>query len=75
MKEHTALHDALKGKLIPSNINSLCPAVSKEFHTNLLTYGNGGEMNLMDFVRDTMFECAVKQMYGKDNVPQDRVSR
>lgn len=27
----------------------------------------------MDFVRDAMFEAVVKQLFGKDNVPQTRV--
>ena len=30
-------------------------------------------MDLMDFVRDAMFESVVRQLFGEDNVPQTRV--
>ena len=28
----------------------------------------------MDFVRDAMFDCVVKQLFGHDNVPANKVS-
>ena len=30
-------------------------------------------MDLMDFVRDAMFEAVVRQLFGHDNVPQEKV--
>ena len=30
-------------------------------------------MDLMDFIRDAMFESVVRQLFGEDNVPQTRV--
>lgn len=65
----------MKGKLIPSNINNLCPSVSRDFHATLLVHGASGEIDLMDFVRDSIFESAVKKAYGKDNVPKEKVCR
>ena len=32
-------------------------------------------MNLMDFVRDAMFEAVVRQLFGHNNVPQEKVRR
>ena len=30
-------------------------------------------MDLMDFIRDAMFESVVRQLFGEENVPQTRV--
>ena len=72
-KYHTAIHDTIKGCLVPTFVSRLCPVLSQEFYRCLSFYGDQGEMDLMDFVRDAMFEAVVKQLFGKDNVPQTRV--
>lgn len=69
---HTPLHDALKGRL-SATTSHLCHALSQEFHACLSSYGDSGEMQLMDFVRDAMFEAVVRQLFGKDNVPTKKV--
>ena len=51
----------------------MCPVLSEEFHTSLLSHGEQGEIDLMDFVRNAMFEAVVKQLFGHDNVPQEKV--
>ena len=63
----------MKGHLSPKNVTKICPTLSRDFHSGLLSYGQQGEMELMDFVRNVMFEAAVKQAYGCDNVPQEKV--
>ena len=73
-KYHSAIHDTIKGRLVPSYLSKMCPLLSQEFQTSLLQHGNGGEMDLIDFVRDPMFEAVVKQLFGHDNVPKERVS-
>ena len=67
------MHDTIKGRLVPSYLATMCPVLSREFHTSLLSHGGQGEMELMDFVRDAMFEAVVKQLFGHENVPQDKV--
>ncbi len=69
---HTTIHDSLKGRL-SSTTAPLCHALSAEFATCLSCYGNGGEMELMDFVRDAMFEAVVRQLFGADNMPREKV--
>ena len=72
-EHHSAIHDTIKGRLIPSYLMKMCPVLSQEFYTSLLAHGRQGEMDLMDFVRDAMFEAVVKQLFGHDNVPQEKV--
>ena len=72
-KHHSAIHDTIKGRLVPSYLTNMCPILSQEFYTSLLAHGQQGEMDLMDFVRDAMFEAVVKQLFGHDNVPQEKV--
>ena len=52
----------------------MCPILSAEFNKSLGCHGNSGEMDLMDFVRDPMFEAVVIQLFGRENVPQKTVS-
>lgn len=73
-KHHSAVHDTIKGRLVPTYLSKMCPILCQEFHTSLLQHGNGGEMELMDFVRDPMFEAVVRQLFGQENVPKERVS-
>ncbi len=72
-KHHSAIHDTIKGQLIPSYLTSMCPTLSAELNNSLGCHGNSGEMELMDFVRDPMFEAVVRQLFGKENVPFTRV--
>ncbi len=72
-KHHSAIHDTIKGQLIPSYLTSMCPSLSAEFNNSLSCHGNSGEAELMDFVRDPMFEAVVRQLFGKENVPSTRV--
>ena len=51
----------------------MCPILSTEFHNSFSCHGDSGEMELMDFVRDPMFEAVVRQLFGKDNVPDNTV--
>ncbi len=70
---HTAIHDALKGRL-SAMTGTLCHALSAEFNSSLGCHGDAGEMELMDFVRDAMFESVVRQLFGRENVPTGKVS-
>ena len=70
---HTHIHDALKGRLSAST-GTLCHALSTEFHSSLGCHGDAGEVELMAFVRDAMFESVVRQLFGADNVPSNKVS-
>ena len=72
-KHHSAIHDTIKGQLIPSYLTSMCPSLSAELNNSLSCHGNSGEAELMDFVRDPMFEAVVRQLFGKENVPSTRV--
>ena len=72
-KYHSAIHDTIKGRLVPNYITKLCPILSQEFYRSLCYHGEEGEMDLMDFIRDAMFESVVRQLFGEDNVPQTRV--
>lgn len=72
-KHHSAIHDTIKGRLVPSYLTKMCPILSQEFYTSLLDHGRQGEMDLMDFVRDAMFEAVVRQLFGHDNVPREKV--
>lgn len=72
-KHHSAIHDTIKGRLVPTYLTKMCPILSQEFYTSLLAHGREGEMDLMDFVRDAMFEAVVRQLFGHDNVPQEKV--
>ncbi|XP_064397824.1 24-hydroxycholesterol 7-alpha-hydroxylase-like [Halichondria panicea] len=71
-KHHSAIHDTIKGQLIPSYLTSMCPSLSAELNNSLSCHGNSGEAELMDFVRDPMFEAVVRQLFGKENVPATR---
>ena len=51
----------------------MCPILSAEFNNSLSCHGNNGEVDLMDFVRDPMFEAVVKQLFGRNNVPEKKV--
>ena len=33
-------------------------------------YGSEGEMDLMSFVRRSMFSCVIRMLFGRENVPQ-----
>jgi hypothetical protein len=70
---HTTIHDSLKGRL-SSSTGPLCHALSAEFHSTLGYHGDAGEIELMDFVRDAMFESVVRQLFGARNVPTGKVS-
>lgn len=70
---HTTIHDSLKGRLSAST-GLLCPALCKEFYQYLGSYGDCGEKDLMEFVRDVMFDCVVRQLFGQDNAPTSKVS-
>lgn len=67
-RHHTDIHDSLKGRL-SSSTATLCHALSNHFHHTLCSYGDAGEMQLMHFVRDAMFQSVVTQLFGEDNVP------
>ena len=71
-KHHSAIHDTIKGRLIPNYITKLCPILSEGFQKSLSSHGNEGEMELMDFVRDPMFEAVVRQLFGRENVPKSK---
>ena len=44
--------------------------LSTDLHTTFSKFGKeGGEMELMSFVRQTMFDSVVRQLYGPDNAP------
>jgi 24-hydroxycholesterol 7alpha-hydroxylase len=68
-KHHSDIHDAMKAKLVPTYISHLCPALSKGFHSSFSKFGAGGEMDLMTFVRQNMFDSVVTQLFGAENVP------
>ena len=72
-KYHSAIHDTIKGRLVPNYLTTLCPILSQEFYRSLCYHGEQGEMDLMDFIRDAMFESVVRQLFGEENVPQTRV--
>ena len=69
---HTTIHDSLKGRL-SSTTATLCHALSAEFYSSLGCHGDAGEMELMDFVRDAMFKSVVRQLFGTENVPAEKV--
>jgi len=49
-KYHTAIHDTIKGCLVPTYVTRLCPVLSQEFlQTAFLSYGDQGEMVLDGF--------------------------
>lgn len=72
-KHHSAIHDTIKGRLIPSYLTTMCPILSAEFNNSLRCHGDSGKMELMDFVRDPMFEAVVMQLFGRENVPEKTV--
>eukprot|EP00731_Ephydatia_muelleri_P030117 Em0021g640a len=65
---HTAIHDTIKGRLTPAYTADLCPQLSQEFHSHLVHF-NEGEVDLMDFVRDSMFTPVVTKLFGRENLP------
>ncbi len=72
-KEHDLLTSNIKGRLA-SSTGVMCPALSGHFHGFLTSsYGEEGEMELFDFVRGTMFDVVVRELYGSDNIPEDKV--
>ena len=71
---HTAIHDAVKGRLASTYLTKMCPVLSRGFYDSLCFHDNEGEMELMEFVRSAMFDAVVKQLFGHQNVPQTKVS-
>ncbi|CAI8057545.1 24-hydroxycholesterol 7-alpha-hydroxylase, partial [Geodia barretti] len=69
-KYHSSIHDAVKAKLVPSYIAKLCPKLCRDLYGSFRKLGDDGEMDLMSFVRRTMFDSVVRQLFGADNVPE-----
>jgi len=62
----------IKEGLAPSNIVTMCEELSLKFHhemDNVVT----GEIDLMEFARTIMFPAVVKQLYGDNLLPDERV--
>ena len=71
-KYHWACHKALKGHF-SSTTAVLCPIMSSEFFSSLNAHGEGGEKEMYDFVQEAMFEAVTKELFGRDNVPKNKV--
>jgi 24-hydroxycholesterol 7alpha-hydroxylase len=67
---HSDIHDAVKAKLVPAYLTKLCPVLSRDLYGGFSKFGKEGEMELMSFVRHTMFDSVVRQLFGSENVPQ-----
>lgn len=72
-KCHMACHESLKG-CFTSKAAPLCPVMCTEFHLSLSSYGESGEKEMYDFVQEAMFESVTRELFGRDNVPKDKVS-
>ena len=44
--------------------------LSTDLYDAFSKFGNKGEMELMSFVRQTMFDSVMRQLYGSNNMPQ-----
>ena len=74
---HTTVHDTVKSRLTPSYMSTLCQNLSRAFHSNILDcVDKFGEtkMDLMQFVRSSMFPPVVEELFGKDNLLLTKVS-
>ena len=49
---------------------SLSLSLSIDLYGSFRKLGDDGEMDLMSFVRRTMFDSVVRQLFGADNVPE-----
>lgn len=73
MKYHMTCHEKLKGHFASSTA-VLCPAMCSEFHSSLFSYGETGQKLMYDFVQEAMFEAITKELFGRDNMPKNKVS-
>ena len=74
---HTTLHDTVKSRLTPSYMSTLCQNLSRAFHSNILECVDKSgetEIDLMQFVRSSMFPPVVEELFGKDNLLLTKVS-
>ena len=72
LAHHTSNAVIIKEGLAPSKIVTMCEELSLKFHhemDNVVT----GEIDLMEFVRTIMFPTVVKQLYGDNLLPDERV--
>ncbi|XP_003387846.1 PREDICTED: 24-hydroxycholesterol 7-alpha-hydroxylase-like isoform X1 [Amphimedon queenslandica] len=72
-EHHTKIHDIFKGQLTMHHLDPLCQELSLSFYHEILLQvrereGQEVEMELMDFVRKTMFGPVVKQLFGQSNL-------
>ena len=58
---------------MPACVARICPTLSEKFYSCLNSYGDEGEMDLMEFVRHAMFEAVVREFFGSENAPQTQV--
>ena len=76
-QHHTSVHDGVKGRLT-AQLGLLCPALSAQLYRQLHSWLDGriggGAVELMDFVRGTMFPAVVRQLFGTDNIQLSDVS-
>ena len=72
---HTVLHDTVKGKLTSSYSSAMCSKLSKAFQRSILASLPKGkdELDLMTFVRKSMFIAVVSELFGKENLLQTDV--
>ena len=58
---------------VPLYISHSCTlslSIIIDLHGSFKKLGDDGEMDLMSFVRHTMFDSVVRQLFGADNVPE-----
>lgn len=71
-KYHMTCHESLKGRF-SSTTATLCPVMCKEFYSSFSSYEQTGEKEMYDFVQEAMFEAITRELFGRDNVPKDKV--
>ena len=72
LAHHTSNSVIVKEGLDPSKLATMCEELSLKFHhemDNVVT----GEMDLMELVQMIMFPAVVKQMFGDNLLPNERV--
>ncbi len=71
-KYHMTGHEAMKGG-ISSTTSALCPVMCEEFRSSLDSNDDSGERQLMNFVQEAMFQAVTRELFGRDNVPKNKV--
>lgn len=74
-KHHSKIHDLFKGKLTSHHLPPFCSALSKSFHYYIhkTVEEDGEEMELIDFVRNSMFPAVFRQLFGDSNLQLSEV--